>query len=51
VAKTKEYEYRVRGDQCDYLATLCHDADVQAQFKEIAHRWRELAKDVEQIGL
>jgi len=50
VTKEQEYEYRIRGDQCDHLATLCHDTETKAHFKEIARRWRELAKDVERIG-
>jgi hypothetical protein len=50
MTKVKEYEFRIRGDQCDHLATLCHDTETKANFKEIARRWRELANDVERIG-
>jgi hypothetical protein len=44
---TKVEEYRVLAIRCDQASALAGDLETQAQFNEIARRWRELAKDLE----
>jgi hypothetical protein len=46
---SKVREYLVKAEYCERMASASNDIDARASFREIAHQWRELARQQESL--
>jgi hypothetical protein len=47
---SKVEEYRAKAAECDQHAASIRDANVRAQYQELARQWRELARQADQTS-